>query len=172
MIHLKEKTFEKRRFNLLFFSSLRSCSVKISITPARKSKERQTTWRRKNIIKELYCLTNNQIVFTCQVHARSLVLSQESILSILPFYLSFSLNSEQKLKIIQINFVPRERSHRRVKHKEGLVQTRIINQACRERGERSLWIWIERVFDVSCQLEEFFFLRNRSACNSFLILRT
>lgn len=141
MIHLKGKTIEKpmeERFNLLFLSPLRSCSVKkFSIAPARKSKERQT----RKIIKELYCLTNNQIVFTCHETSRlKLARSVPGVNSFnFTFFICLSLLGSKKLRIIQINFCSSNPTGNigEGKGTKEVRKPRIINQP---RRERSLWI--------------------------------
>lgn len=139
MIHLKRKNHRKtanERFNLLF--SLRFVLVpsKVSIAPACKSKERRTTWRRKKHHQR--ALLSWQIIRLSSLVMKPLVWSLPGVSSFnfTFFYLSFSLKKNwESFKLILFFSTTRgnDRIEKKAEHKEGSVETRIINQPRRER---------------------------------------
>ena len=169
MIHLTWRpTKNDKRFNLLFYS-LFSRSVLVPsnkkknfwIALAREREKRKESdrnwWRKKNIIKELYCLTNNQIVFTCHGSPslkRSCALIQELLQTFFQsFFICLSLAKQKKnQESFKLIFSLLGRST-----KNWFLMDRIINQQVWRR--RSLWISIEIVSDGSsaCQSKEILF---------------
>lgn len=154
MIHLKGKTIEKRWGNdlIYYFFSRRSVLVpsKKFQLPRRAQKNGKREKSSKSFIVwqiiRLSSLVMKPLVWS------SLVLCQESILSILPFFICLSClaakkKSRESFKLIFRSSTGDHIGKRKEADKKGSAEKqRIINQPRRGR-ERSLWIWIRRDFD-------------------------